>query len=650
MIQLGGVGLGVGASVLVGARSADAAVVDPNSLFETRADVQAATIGSGIDVVYVEGYTAAGDGGGAAYRRVASEPDHDAKIKSQNGIWFEILESVVTPLMLGLPRGRGTDAAPYISAAIKVAHLKVCDEVLVPAGDYDCDTAIVPMSSVRVTVAPTATLYQRAAVLIDTPATKAITEFVWSGGVCHYDHATPSKLHRALDLKAHNYCEIKAEFTHYDDQIIHFIKPDFEPDPDPENVVANRYDLTVDYCRIGIWYQGFENSYSEFSGNGTQQDFVTTFPIRQPGDLLVTVLTEARGSLQRLEYGTDYTITSGGTGALAAATVHLNSAPAATTTVMMWPSQASGPKCPVSGNTVQLWLNDVNECGIYAVRYVDSEQVYGHIRVHADNAVDVNLNPVSLRNAETDFFMFHGVVMGANPRGVTDQSSVHVMRLGPGSNRLQGTLLFDRMYDPATGGPVVVIDTERVTLSGTVTATNNSATVVGTGTHFSTDFQTISTADRLYFADSTMTKEFAVASITDDTHLQLATAFNGATLTNVAAVRTNPANNVAYDFAIPQGGQGGTSQMGRARRKSGTYCRGTVTLPRMTTVVTAAYPHALNRAPDLSEIRVTPLSDLRGGSFFVKNAGATGFMVAIDTALTTEATFAFAVEFEDFYA
>jgi hypothetical protein len=43
----------------------------------------------------------AGDGGGGLYKRAASEPSHEGKIQSNDGAWWELSETRVTPQMFG---------------------------------------------------------------------------------------------------------------------------------------------------------------------------------------------------------------------------------------------------------------------------------------------------------------------------------------------------------------------------------------------------------------------------------------------------------------------------------------------------------------------------------------------------------------------
>lgn len=69
--------------------------------YETRTAVQAATISGVVDGIKTLGYRAVGDGGGALYKRVVSEPSHEGKIQSNDGAWWEIAETRISPRMFG---------------------------------------------------------------------------------------------------------------------------------------------------------------------------------------------------------------------------------------------------------------------------------------------------------------------------------------------------------------------------------------------------------------------------------------------------------------------------------------------------------------------------------------------------------------------
>jgi hypothetical protein len=111
----------------------------------SKAALELKEVHAGISAIRLDGYIAAGDGGGALYVRAASEPAHPGKIRSadrllpngatdpMNGGWWELRERVITPEMFGAAgdadeEGNGSDDSGAIQAAIdcaKVAHGRV---------------------------------------------------------------------------------------------------------------------------------------------------------------------------------------------------------------------------------------------------------------------------------------------------------------------------------------------------------------------------------------------------------------------------------------------------------------------------------------------------------------------------------------------
>lgn len=101
------------------------------------------------------GYNAAGDGGTALYKRVASEPTHDGKYRSAdrylpngsidnaNGGWWELAELVPNIRMFG---GVGNNASADGAAALALftfGHAKGLP-CLFPTGDWDLSTIVTP--------------------------------------------------------------------------------------------------------------------------------------------------------------------------------------------------------------------------------------------------------------------------------------------------------------------------------------------------------------------------------------------------------------------------------------------------------------------------------------------------------------------------
>ncbi|MCH4541433.1 right-handed parallel beta-helix repeat-containing protein [Ochrobactrum sp. A-1] len=60
-------------------------------LYDTCLAVTFAQIKPTINAIHTGGYSAAGDGGDALYKRVSSEPSHDGKVQSADGAWWEMV-------------------------------------------------------------------------------------------------------------------------------------------------------------------------------------------------------------------------------------------------------------------------------------------------------------------------------------------------------------------------------------------------------------------------------------------------------------------------------------------------------------------------------------------------------------------------------
>lgn len=70
-------------------------------LQDTRSSAIIEIIPLSVNFIQTSGYYSSGDGGGAMYRRVPSEPSHTGKFQSADGAWWEISENSVCPNMFG---------------------------------------------------------------------------------------------------------------------------------------------------------------------------------------------------------------------------------------------------------------------------------------------------------------------------------------------------------------------------------------------------------------------------------------------------------------------------------------------------------------------------------------------------------------------
>ena len=102
---------------------------------DSKPALEAVNVPPGIDHVFLRGYSAAGDGGAAHYKRVASEPGHPGKIQSNDGAWWEVDEARLNVKMFGT----GTAA---FQAAIDTLPANG-GRITVPPGDY---SAVAPGS------------------------------------------------------------------------------------------------------------------------------------------------------------------------------------------------------------------------------------------------------------------------------------------------------------------------------------------------------------------------------------------------------------------------------------------------------------------------------------------------------------------------
>jgi hypothetical protein len=96
------------------------ALAGTGSVYDTAADVAAATIGDDVTSLQTLGRVAIGDGGGSTYRRKeVIEADADGDLVSDNGVRFALETDHPTPQMFGfIPDGATTDMTPGIQMAV----------------------------------------------------------------------------------------------------------------------------------------------------------------------------------------------------------------------------------------------------------------------------------------------------------------------------------------------------------------------------------------------------------------------------------------------------------------------------------------------------------------------------------------------------
>jgi hypothetical protein len=113
-----GVDLVAGVLKVVNEAIADA-VVQAATLYATKSAAQAAHIPAVAQYFRTAGYAAAGDGGGALYKRISAPATPKAwQFQDALGAWWQLAEMTVTPQMFGAKGDGGTDDSDAIQAAV----------------------------------------------------------------------------------------------------------------------------------------------------------------------------------------------------------------------------------------------------------------------------------------------------------------------------------------------------------------------------------------------------------------------------------------------------------------------------------------------------------------------------------------------------
>lgn len=107
----GGVGTGAWVPMVLGSGN-----------FKSKSSVQSSAIPGNVNFLRTDGYNSPGDGGGAGYIRVATEPTHAGKIQSQDGAWWEIAGKRLNPNQFGAIGNGVADDAAAVAACVSVGR------------------------------------------------------------------------------------------------------------------------------------------------------------------------------------------------------------------------------------------------------------------------------------------------------------------------------------------------------------------------------------------------------------------------------------------------------------------------------------------------------------------------------------------------
>lgn len=119
-------------------------------LQDTRTTAIAESFGSNVLFVETAGYSLVGDGGGALYKRVSSEPSHAGKFQSADGAWWELAERIPNVYQFGAKIDGVTDDTD--------AYQYLCEYCLVTGADPDFGSGIAVLSR-QITVPTNRTIY-----------------------------------------------------------------------------------------------------------------------------------------------------------------------------------------------------------------------------------------------------------------------------------------------------------------------------------------------------------------------------------------------------------------------------------------------------------------------------------------------------------
>lgn len=106
----------------------------------------------GAEALVTAGYSAAGDGGAALYKRVSEQPDHPGQLQTAAGAWWELAEEVATPEMFGAVGDGDADDTAAVQAWF--AYGVATKARLAANGQYAVNQTIAPAGRFNLTCGP----------------------------------------------------------------------------------------------------------------------------------------------------------------------------------------------------------------------------------------------------------------------------------------------------------------------------------------------------------------------------------------------------------------------------------------------------------------------------------------------------------------
>ncbi|MFQ5565067.1 MAG: hypothetical protein ACE5EU_01745 [Paracoccaceae bacterium] len=207
--------------------------------FRTRADVAAAVIDPGVTHLRTAGYSAAGDGGGALYKRATVEPTHNLKVQSADLAWWELVPEggEVNVLQAGAKGDGVADDAPAIQNCIEFLTLHPTrDEyastpkIVIPPTDafYLCNAMLTVNRTVIIEGASSG---GRSLGAVTLKFADGVAAGIWvqhPGGVSGPATYTPAKLYSGWRAEIHNLALQPVNAGMVDYGIVHNVTATFD--------------------------------------------------------------------------------------------------------------------------------------------------------------------------------------------------------------------------------------------------------------------------------------------------------------------------------------------------------------------------------------------------------------------------------------